>query len=96
MKKFYLMAILCVSCGSENYEAKNDIPGKPSVYTGANAKTDCFSSGCHNGNGVRIPTIGNGFKESKKVLARVLDGSMPPNQNGFDKKGFLAWINAEN
>lgn len=50
----------------------------------------CFS--CHNSSAPNIPKDEAGFKASKKVIASIKSGKMPPNKSGFNKARALEFF----
>ena len=101
MKKYlFLTCFFVVSCGGDDYfvpqpKGRTTVEkpdGQPVAYSFSKIEKSCFS--CHNSSAPKIPLDEKGFKASKKVRARIEDGTMPPSQKDWDKKKALEYLDS--
>jgi hypothetical protein len=99
----YLLILILLGCGyvdiGDDHGHEIVIEGETPIeitFTDEKIRKDCFSAACHNDSAPDIPTLGDGFKSSAKVKARVSSGTMPPGgYNANEIRDFLDYIDAD-
>lgn len=101
---FVVLLFVAVACGENDkhphvvtIEEIDTIEraGNEDTFTDQEIIQSCFSAACHGDSKNPIPNLGDGFKQSQAVRARVTSGSMPPSGwSAENVKKFLRYLNS--